>query len=35
MQLMIAAFDFPAESDGADDQRVPTLIVDYVRGYAR
>jgi beta-glucanase (GH16 family) len=35
MQLMIAAFDFPAESDGADDQRVPALIVDYVRGYAR
>jgi beta-glucanase (GH16 family) len=35
MQLMIAVFDFPAESDGADDQRVPALIVDYVRGYAR
>jgi len=35
MQLMIAAFDFPAESDGADDQHVPALIVDYVRGYAR
>jgi beta-glucanase (GH16 family) len=35
MQLMIAVFDFPAKSIGADDEQVPALIVDYVRGYAR
>jgi hypothetical protein len=35
MQLMIAVFDFPAKSNGADDEQVPALIVDYVRGYAR
>lgn len=35
MQLMIAVFDFPAKSNGTDDEQVPALIVDYVRGYAR
>jgi hypothetical protein len=35
MQLMIAVFDFPAKSNGSDDEEVPALIVDYVRGYAR
>jgi hypothetical protein len=35
IQLMIAVFDFPAKSNGADDEQVPALIVDYVRGYAR
>jgi Glycosyl hydrolases family 16 len=34
MQLMVAVFDFPAKSNGADDEQVPALIVDYVRGYA-
>jgi hypothetical protein len=33
MQLMIAVFDFPEKSDGADGEDVPTLVVDYVRGY--
>jgi Glycosyl hydrolases family 16 len=35
MQLMIAVFDFPEESDSSDDRHVPTLIVDYVRGFHR
>jgi Glycosyl hydrolases family 16 len=35
MQLMIAVFDFPAKSNGTDDEQVPALIVDYVRGYVR
>jgi hypothetical protein len=34
MQLMIAVFDFPEKSNGVDDEHVPALIVDYVRGYA-
>jgi len=34
MQLMIAVFDFPEKSDGSDGTDVPTLIVDYVRGYS-
>jgi hypothetical protein len=32
MQLMIAVFDFPEWSTGADSQLVPGLVVDYVRG---
>jgi hypothetical protein len=35
MQLMIAVFDFPPQSNGTGDEQVPALIVDYVRGYAR
>jgi hypothetical protein len=35
LQLMIAVFDFPGKSNGADDEQVPELIVDYVRGYER
>jgi hypothetical protein len=33
MQLMIAVFDFPEKSDGADADAVPALVVDYVREY--
>ncbi len=28
MQAMVAVFDFPARSGGADDQLVPELVVD-------
>jgi hypothetical protein len=35
MQLMIAVFDFPAKSNDTDEEQVPALIVDYVRGYTR
>ena len=35
MQLMIAVFDFPDRSDGADAEAVPALIVDWVREYQR
>jgi hypothetical protein len=35
MQMMIAVFDFPDRSAGDDDDEVPQLIVDYVRGYER
>jgi Glycosyl hydrolases family 16 len=33
MQLMIAVFDFPEKSDGADREEVPALIIDHVREY--
>jgi hypothetical protein len=35
MQMMIAVFDFPDRSAGDDDDAVPELIVDYLRGYER
>ena len=35
MQMMIAVFDFPARSDGADDHLVPELVVDRIWGYER
>jgi hypothetical protein len=35
MQMMIAVFDFPDRSTGADSAAVPELIVDYLRGYER
>ncbi|MHA3836839.1 glycoside hydrolase family 16 protein [Terrabacter sp. AAH1] len=34
LQLMLATFDFPERSVGADDHLVPELVVDWVRGYA-
>jgi hypothetical protein len=33
MQMMIAVFDFPERSTGGDDDAVPELVVDYLRGY--
>ena len=33
MQMMIAVFDFPERSTGHDDDAVPELVVDYLRGY--
>ncbi len=33
LQLMLAVFDFPDRSVGADDDLVPELVVDWVRGY--
>jgi beta-glucanase (GH16 family) len=33
MQLMLAVFDFPEKSVGEDDDLVPELVVDHVRGY--
>jgi hypothetical protein len=35
MQMMLAVFDFPAWSTGDDAEAVPSLVVDYVRGYER
>ena len=35
MQMMLAVFDFPAKSTGADADAVPALIIDYLRGYRR
>jgi hypothetical protein len=35
MQLMLAVFDFPADSAGDDADAVPSLIVDYVRVFQR
>jgi Glycosyl hydrolases family 16 len=35
MQFMLAVFDFPEKSDGADADAVPALIVDHVREYQR
>ncbi len=35
MQMMVAVFDFPERSTGADADSVPALIVDYLRGYQR
>ena len=32
MQVMVAVFDFPDWSDGADDHLVPALTVDWIRG---
>jgi hypothetical protein len=34
MQLMLAVFDFPDRSNGADDHEVPEFIVDSLRGTA-
>jgi len=31
MQLMLAVFDFPDRSTGADDELEPELVVDWVR----
>jgi hypothetical protein len=31
MQMMVAVFDFPDRSNGADSAAVPELIVDYLR----
>lgn len=33
MQMMLAVFDFPEMSTGDDDELVPELIVDWLRGY--
>jgi hypothetical protein len=33
VQMMIAVFDFPERSTGDDDDAVPELVVDYLRGY--
>lgn len=35
MQMMLAVFDFPDQSTGDDADVVPSLIVDYLRGYQR
>jgi Glycosyl hydrolases family 16 len=35
MQMMIAVFDFPDRSNGSDHDAVPSLVVDYLRGYQR
>jgi hypothetical protein len=32
MQMMVAVFDFPGRSTGADDDAVPRLVVDHLRG---
>jgi Glycosyl hydrolases family 16 len=32
MQMMVAVFDFPDRSTGADDDAVPRLVVDHLRG---
>lgn len=34
MQMMLAVFDFPEKSTGDDVDTVPTMVVDYLRGYA-
>jgi beta-glucanase (GH16 family) len=33
MQMMLAVFDFPAWSDGADDHLVPAITVDHIAGH--
>ena len=35
MQMMVAVFDFPDMSTGDDDDAVPELVVDHLRGYRR
>jgi len=35
MQMMVAVFDFPDRSTGDDDDAVPELVLDYLRGYER
>ena len=35
MQMMLTVFDFPEMSTGDDADLVPSLIVDYLRGYQR
>ena len=35
MQTMLAVFDFPEKSTGDDTHAVPSLVVDYLRGYQR
>jgi len=35
VQMMIAVFDFPEQSTGDDDDAMPELVVDYLRGYER
>ena len=32
LQLMLAVFDFPAWSNGEDDDLVPALVVDRISG---
>jgi len=32
MQMMVAVFHFPDRSTGADDDAVPRLVVDHLRG---
>jgi len=32
VQMMVAVFDFPDRSTGADDDAVPRLVVDFLRG---
>jgi hypothetical protein len=34
LQMMLAVFDFPEWSTGDDNDAVPELVVDYLRGYA-
>ncbi|WP_433164303.1 glycoside hydrolase family 16 protein [Kribbella sp. CA-247076] len=33
LQLMLAVFDFPEQSNGDDDHLVPTFTVDHIRGW--
>ncbi|HYH92010.1 MAG TPA: glycoside hydrolase family 16 protein [Candidatus Saccharimonadales bacterium] len=35
MQMMLAVFDFPERSVDDDDDAVPELVIDVMRGYAR
>ena len=35
MQMMLAVFDFPEQSDGHDADAVPELVVDHLRAFAR
>jgi hypothetical protein len=32
VQLMVGVFDFPAKSNGRDDDLTPELVVSHVRG---
>jgi hypothetical protein len=34
MQMMLAVFDFPEKSTGADGDAEPALVVDYLRGFS-
>jgi hypothetical protein len=35
MQHMLAVFDFPDRSTGADDDVTPRFVIDYIRGFER
>lgn len=35
LQMMLAVFDFPEWSTGNDEDAVPSLVVDWLRGYER